>query len=495
MKKVINLLPNRQEYCLLIKSAFDTSFCDKIINTTKSNFKKAITHYPTSYRNNERQVIDDETYSTSLFNEIKNYIPNNIKYSGISKKESGEWILKALNSRIRVCRYLPNQYFNKHLDGVHYISDDMQSKLTFMIYLNGKEDFSGGKTLFFDTKNSIHPFKKYTPEKGDLIIFDHNLWHSGEIVLDGIKYVLRSDIIYQKINSSITRKEIPFSEGHLGYIWNITKFNDNLITSGRDKKIKVWSNKGEKRTEIAEHKNSILKVIVLNKNTIVSASRDATINILKLHQNDSFELFNKIKHHKSTILSLCKIDDSSFFSADAEGIVNQIDVNGKLIKSLKAHKEWIWDIKIIDESFFITISETGSLKVWSCDSFKLISEWKYLEPLNSLTIKENIIYVGTFNGYLIKLQFDYKKLIISELYKEKIHSGIIRRIKIHKSYLLTASEDNFLKIHNLATLKTVQSYDHKNFVQDLEVLDDKIISVSYEGEIHQFQLPIQDTIS
>ncbi|WP_299715900.1 2OG-Fe(II) oxygenase [uncultured Tenacibaculum sp.] len=216
MKKVIDLLPNRQEYCLLIKSAFDTSFCDKIINTTKSNFKKAITHYPTSYRNNERQVIDDETYSTSLFNEIKNYIPNNIKYSGISKKESGEWILKALNSRIRVCRYLPNQYFNKHLDGVHYISDDMQSKLTFMIYLNGKEDFSGGKTLFFDTKNSIHPFKKYTPEKGDLIIFDHNLWHSGEIVLDGIKYVLRSDIIYQKINSSITRKEIPFSEGHLG---------------------------------------------------------------------------------------------------------------------------------------------------------------------------------------------------------------------------------------------------------------------------------------
>ena len=63
MKKIIDLLPDRKEYCILIKSAFNSEFCDAIISERKKFFKKANTHYPVSYRNNERQVLDDSKLS------------------------------------------------------------------------------------------------------------------------------------------------------------------------------------------------------------------------------------------------------------------------------------------------------------------------------------------------------------------------------------------------------------------------------------------------
>ena len=126
MKEKIQLLPHRKEYCLLIKSAFTTEFCDQMIAEKKDTFKKAITHYPTSYRNNERQVTDNEKLSDQLFAEIKNYIPDEIAIEGISDAERGTWKLEHLNSRIRICRYRPDQYFNKHLDGIHFVAEDEQ---------------------------------------------------------------------------------------------------------------------------------------------------------------------------------------------------------------------------------------------------------------------------------------------------------------------------------------------------------------------------------
>lgn len=37
------------------------------------------------------------------------------------------------------------------------------------------------------------------PKIGDLIIFDHNLWHEGEKLETGEKFVMRSDIVYERI--------------------------------------------------------------------------------------------------------------------------------------------------------------------------------------------------------------------------------------------------------------------------------------------------------
>lgn len=483
MKEIIDILPNRKEYCLLVKSAFNADFCEQIISEKKQSFKGAKTHFPTSYRNNERQVLDSQALSSLLFQEIKNYIPNEIKIEGISKEECGNWELDCLNSRIRICRYLPNQYFNKHLDGVHFISKSKQSKLTFMIYLNGNEDFTGGRTLFFDSKENESIIGSYQPKKGDLIIFDHNLWHSGEQVEQGEKYILRSDIIYQKIGGGQENKNVFCGEGHLGYIWTATTFNETLITSGRDKKIKVWSKEGNKISEIIGHKNSIISLIAFDKETIISGSRDTSIKIWCCLKNNEFKLKNSLNYHEGTVLSLCKINETEFLSGGADGILNRINITGKLIDKFQAHDEWIWGIAKVDKDYYTTISEDGSLKIWNFKGNKEITSWQGKTPINSISVKNYMIYIGNFTGTVFKFRFDRENERLVELENKKCHQGIIRRLIIDNDFLYSASEDNTLKIWDRNNLAFIKKFEHKNFIQDVTIFDEAIITVSYDGEI------------
>ena len=490
MKKTINLLPNRKEFCVLIKSAFSNRFCNAIINEKKSLFKKANTHYPTSYRNNERYIDNNNQLSEKMFSIIHDYIPEKITINGISDYEKGDWKLKKLNSRIRICRYLPNQYFHKHLDGVFYQSEKEQSKLTFMIYLNSHDEFKGGKTLFFNSKESDEIIGSYKPVKGDLIIFDHNLWHSGETITQGEKYIVRSDIIYKKVNtSSIINKKL-YQEGHLGYIWNVINFNNHLITCGRDKKIKIWNKNGEKTTEVLAHENSIINLLNLNNRLLVSTSRDTSIKIWDFTNLKEIGLKHTLKFHKGTVLTVCKKNNNEFLSGGADGIINKISKNGILLKKMKAHNEWIWGLSIINDHYFASISEDGSLVLWCYDTFQKILCWKGNQiPINSITVDDKHIYLGRFDGKIIQLKIDFERKQIQKIKELKCHNGIIRKLMIDKKTLYSASEDNTVKLWNKYDFKFIKEFKHNNFVQDITIYNHHLISVSYDGQILKHERP------
>ncbi len=485
MKKIIDILPNRKEYCVLIKAAFDHEFCDKIITEKKPFFKEANTHYPVSYRNNERQIVDDLELSTSLFSIIKSFIPSKIQVKTISDNEKGDWKLKGLNSRIRVCRYLPNQYFTKHLDGVHYVSELEQSKLTFMIYLNSHDEFKGGRTLFYSSKENDEIIGSYKPVKGDLIVFDHNLWHSGEDVVEGEKYILRSDIIYSKSSVNIGKSNVSYNEGHLGYVWKAINFNGKLITSGRDKKIKIWDTKGQKLSDITAHDNSIVSLLKFNDTILISGSRDMSIKIWQLNVSNEFQLLSKIDQNTGTVLSLCKKNETEFISAGSNGNINVFDIQGVLLGSFKAHSEWIWEIIKINEDLYASISEDGSMVVWNIKDYSKVLEWAVSTiPITSIAIDNDYtIFIGRNDGSIIKLKLDIDSNTLKKVYEEKHHKGIIRKLFIDGDYLYSASEDTMLLIKNKNDFILIKEFQHKNFVQDVVVFEDYYISVSYDGAI------------
>jgi hypothetical protein len=86
---------------------------------------------------------------------------------------------------LRFYKYSPGQRFKMHKDGP-WIEDGLSSKLTFLVYLN--DGFEGGATGF--RTFSI------APQMGMALLFVHDTWHEGAPVIDGIKYVLRSDVLY-----------------------------------------------------------------------------------------------------------------------------------------------------------------------------------------------------------------------------------------------------------------------------------------------------------
>jgi len=130
-------------------------------------------------RNNERLMYTDIDLAQKLWERLKDFCPEIIEgYQAIG-----------LNEQFRFYKYNPQQRFKKHIDGSFERNASEKSIFTFLVYLN--EDFEGGETAF----NNF----SIIPKTGNALCFLHPQKHEGKILTKGIKYVLRSDVMYTKI--------------------------------------------------------------------------------------------------------------------------------------------------------------------------------------------------------------------------------------------------------------------------------------------------------
>jgi hypothetical protein len=124
-----------------------------------------------------------------------------------------------LNARFRFYRYAGGDFFKPHTDGawpgsrvidrqlVHDAYGDRESQMTILIFLSG--GYTGGRTVFFvpdalaaddEVQKSPNVVSVSTP-KGGALCFPHGFHpqhclHAGEGVESGVKYIIRSDILY-----------------------------------------------------------------------------------------------------------------------------------------------------------------------------------------------------------------------------------------------------------------------------------------------------------
>jgi hypothetical protein len=80
--------------------------------------------------------------------------------------------------------------------------------MTINIYLNAVPEFYGGSTRFLSSSSSTSVLFKVQPELGLAALFRDDVWHDGEELRGGVKYLLRTDFMYKR------EKENDFE--HLG---------------------------------------------------------------------------------------------------------------------------------------------------------------------------------------------------------------------------------------------------------------------------------------
>lgn len=127
-------------------------------------------------RNNQRAIVDDFDIARRIWSRVRKFIP---------RTQLGAPV-HGLNERLRFYRYTPGQRFSWHFDGSFVRPNGERSMLTFMIYLN--EGYEGGETRF--ESSSV------LGKLGMALLFEHELLHEGAEVTSGVKYVLRSDVMY-----------------------------------------------------------------------------------------------------------------------------------------------------------------------------------------------------------------------------------------------------------------------------------------------------------
>ncbi len=143
-----------------------------------------------NFRNNERVIVDDESLASDLFQRAHPFLP--AVFDGHH--------LVGFNERWRFYRYQPGQTFQPHRDGSYLrMTTGDKSEVTMMIYLN--EEMVGGETRFFaDADHAFQhppsPYLSVQPKTGMALVFEHAIWHEGAVVQSGLKYVLRTDVLY-----------------------------------------------------------------------------------------------------------------------------------------------------------------------------------------------------------------------------------------------------------------------------------------------------------
>ncbi len=135
-----------------------------------------------SARNNSRILYDDKALADDYWQRLQKYCP-----MFDTSKPIG------LNERFRFYKYTPRQRFKRHKDGSYKRNKSEQSRVTFLVYLN--DDYTGGETRFDDVT--------IQPKMGSALCFVHEQWHEGCAVTDGVKYALRSDVMYSNSGRKI----------------------------------------------------------------------------------------------------------------------------------------------------------------------------------------------------------------------------------------------------------------------------------------------------
>lgn len=145
-------------------------------------------------RNNTRVMFDAVSFAKVLFDRIASHVPKQLKLGARYDRRFGDIPQPSVaacgvNERLRCYRYEPGQRFGPHYDGAFVRSKDERSYLTLLIYLN--EGYQGGRTRFLELDREIEP------RVGRALFFQHAILHEGAVVEEGVKYALRSDVMYR----------------------------------------------------------------------------------------------------------------------------------------------------------------------------------------------------------------------------------------------------------------------------------------------------------
>ncbi|KAG9671661.1 hypothetical protein KCU99_g2984, partial [Aureobasidium melanogenum] len=144
-----------------------------------------------------RLIWDSSDVAQRIWNRVKSFVPEIAKLDRQAEVTGGSAVMRG------------EVWEAMHEDGAYQTPDGSErSFFTFHLYLNGHgetdnasatgdDTLQGGATTF----HSHNMKRRYDvlPNTGRILIFQHrSLWHSGDDVVQGVKYTMRSDILYKR---------------------------------------------------------------------------------------------------------------------------------------------------------------------------------------------------------------------------------------------------------------------------------------------------------
>eukprot|EP00937_MAST-01D_sp_MAST-1D-sp2_P006296 g6296.t1 len=227
---------------LVMEHLLSDGECDRLNRAAEAvGFGK--TNYPRHYRGNLRLIATDAGLAAALWERVRPFVPAMLRVP-CSGGRTVTWRAVGLNECFRLAKYHPGDGFGKHVDADFERSATERSFYTVNVYTNTVVPEHGGCTRFYvdpgrDRRAGKKSFFRFgtsrpggakgraggcmgeggpdvagidlavRPEAGVAAVFRHSgrllgdaLMHDGEPLRGGVKYLLRTDVMYRTKSES-----------------------------------------------------------------------------------------------------------------------------------------------------------------------------------------------------------------------------------------------------------------------------------------------------
>jgi phospholipase A-2-activating protein len=215
--------------------------------------------------------------------------------------------------------------------------------------------------------------------------------------------------------------------------------------------------------QLTGHENQVRCVAVLNADTIVTGGLDAQVLMWQRPKGsaEKFALFKTLVHHSDWVSDLCPSAESpgSFYSASKDTTAFRIDAEGNPVRQFVGHEKHVCSV-VERGAQIVTGSWDGTAKVWDANTGEL------LHTLETGTQFAVVVAVLPTGEILTGAQDANLRLFRgAECVKTvKAHGDIIRSISVSSTHLITASNDNSIKMWSLDLCEMGCLAGHQNYV-------------------------------
>ena len=196
--------------------------CEYVIASAEPHMKPLDKLYAKRTRLADRAMLRSPIVAQQLYRRLLPFIAKEdyVGRTPLCFGHDGVWAPLGLNECLKVFRYTKGGMFVPHRDGPWVPRGDQCSMYTVILYLN--DDFVGGSTVLAGSDEHCGPqgirtydwagyegdaMVRMVPIQGAALLFNHDCWHAAHPIESGVKWILRTELVFQRIHSFYVDKD------------------------------------------------------------------------------------------------------------------------------------------------------------------------------------------------------------------------------------------------------------------------------------------------
>lgn len=198
---------------------------------------------------------------------------------------------------------------------------------------------------------------------------------------------------------------------------------------------------------VSGHNGSVLKCLLFNKNTLVTAGADKTVRFWDCLTKTQFEVH---QIHSHWVMVLCELDDY-IISGGMDSIIGIFNKEGKHIKNISKQKKGIVKLIKYENNKFIAGARDGSVVGYEIENgdAHILFKYQHKDAVSDIAIYGNILCSASIKG-IVKV-FEFINRDVKYLCDLNDNSIRVNCIAINKDVIITGDD-----------LGNVTAYDRNN---------------------------------